>query len=63
MINKKLKNVFSTTRDPYGPAPQQMSLFPQEKAGRDLEQLKIKTLLKAFYGTADNNVNADRSGY
>ena len=62
MINRKLKNTLSTSRDPHGPAPQQMSLFPEEKPGRDLEQMKIKTLLKAFYKTADNNVDLKQAG-
>ena len=62
MINRKFKNALSTSRDPHGPAPQQMSLFPEEKPGRDLEQMKIKTLLKAFYKTADNNVTLEQAG-
>jgi hypothetical protein len=37
-----------------------MSLFPEEKPGRNLEKMKIKTLLKAFYKDADNNI-ADNS--
>lgn len=56
MISKKLKDVLPTSRDPYGPAPHQMSLFPEEKPGRNLEKMKIKTLLKAFYKDADNNI-------
>jgi hypothetical protein len=62
MMSRKLKNVLSTSRDPYGPAPQQMTLFPEEKPGRTLEQMKIKTLLKAFYKTADNNATVEQAG-
>lgn len=62
MINRKFKNVSSTSRDAYGPEPQQMSLFPEEKTGRDLEQMKIKTLLKAFYKTVDDNVTIEQTG-
>ena len=62
MMSRKFKNALSTPRDPYGPAPQQMSLFPEEKPGRDLERMKIKTLLKAFYKTVDNDVTVDRAG-
>ena len=54
MISKKFKDVLSVTRDPYGPAPQQMSLFPDEQPGRNLERMKIKTLLKAFYKNAND---------
>ncbi len=61
MMSRKFKNTFPGYRDPYGPAPQQMTLFPEEKPGRNLEQMKIKTLLKAFYKTADNNVSADHA--
>lgn len=61
MMSRKFKNTFPVSRDPYGPAPQQMTLFPEEKPGRSLEQMKIKTLLKAFYKTADNNVNVDHA--
>ena len=61
-MNRKFKNELSTSRDPYGPVQQQMSLFPEEKPGRNLEQMKIKTLLKAFYKTSDNNVAVDESG-
>lgn len=62
MISKKLKDVLSTSRDPYGPVPQQMSLFPEEKTGRNLEQLKIKSLLKAFYKSADSDVAIEQAG-
>jgi len=62
MMSRKFKNGVSTSRDAYGPAPQQMTLFPEEKSGRDLEQMKIKTLLKAFYKNADNNVSVEQAG-
>ena len=62
MISRKFKSALSTSRDPYGPAPQQMTLFPEEKPGRNLEQMKIRTLLKAFYKNADNNVTAGQAG-
>lgn len=62
MMSRKFKNVLSTYRDPYGPAPQQMTLFPEEKQGRNLERMKIKTLLKAFYKTEDNDVTAGQAG-
>lgn len=62
MISKKLKDALSTTRDPYGPAPQQMTLFPEENPGRNLEKMKIKTLLKAFYKNADDNVAIEQAG-
>ena len=45
MISKRLKDTLTPTRDPYGPAPQQMTLFPEEKPGANLERMKIKTLL------------------
>lgn len=54
MISKKFKDSLSASRDPYGPAPQQMTLFPEEKPGRNLEKMKIRTLLKAFYKNADD---------
>ncbi|MGB5277893.1 MAG: hypothetical protein WBP02_12045 [Gammaproteobacteria bacterium] len=60
MTNKKFKNVSSTSQDPYGPAPQQMNLFPEEKPG--LKQMKIKTLLKAYYKTVDNDVAIEQTG-
>ena len=53
MISKGLKDRLTPTRDPYGPAPQQMTLFPEEKSGASLERMKIKTLLKAFYKNND----------
>jgi len=62
MMSRKFKNVISNSRDPYGPAPQQMTLFPEEKQGRNLEQMKIKNLLKAFYKTADNRVSGHQAG-
>lgn len=62
MISKKLKDALSAPRDPYGPAPQQMTLFPEEKPGRNLEKMKIKTLLKAFYKNADDNVAIEQAG-
>ena len=61
-MSRKFKNVVSTSRDPYGPAPQQMTLFPEEKPGRDLERMKIKTLLKACYKTADKNITVEQAG-
>lgn len=60
-MSRKFKNTLSASRDPYGPAPQQMTLFPEEKPGRNLEQMKIRTLLKAFYKNADNNVSAGQA--
>jgi hypothetical protein len=62
MNNKKFKNVSSTSFDPYGPPPQQMTLFPEEKSGCNLEKMKIKTLLKGFYKTVDNDVAVEQSG-
>jgi len=61
MINRKSKNVLTTSRDTYSHAPQQMTLFPEEESGRNLEQMKIKTLLKAFYKTADNGVTVEQA--
>ena len=58
MISKRLKETLTPNRDPYGPAPQQMTLFPEEKSGVNLERMKIKTLLKAFYKSADESVTA-----
>ncbi len=60
-MSRKFKNTLSASRDPYGPAPHQMTLFPEEKPGRNLEQMKIRTLLKAFYKNADNNVSAGQA--
>lgn len=60
-MSRKFKNALSASRDPYGPAPHQMTLFPEEKPGRNLEQMKIRTLLKAFYKNADNNVSAGQA--
>lgn len=62
MVSRKFKNEVSTSRDAYGPEPQQMTLFPEEKSGRDLEHMKIKTLLNAFYKTEDNNVTVEQAG-
>ena len=62
MISKKFKDTLSGSRDPYGPAPQQMTLFPEEKPGRNLEKMKIKTLLKAFYKNADDSVAIEQAG-
>jgi len=62
MISKRLKDTFTVTRDPYGPAPQQMTLFPDEQPGANLERLKIKTLLKAFYKSANDSLAAERAG-
>ena len=62
MISKRLKETLTPTRDPYGPAPQQMTLFPEEKPGANLERMKIKTLLKAFYKSADESVAAGQVG-
>lgn len=61
MTNRKFKNELTAFRDPYGPAPQQMKLFPEEKLGPELEQMKIKTLLKAFYKAADSNVTVEQA--
>ena len=62
MIDRRFKNTLSTSRTPHGPVPQQMSLFPEEKPGANLEQMKIKTLLKAFYKTADDNITVKQTG-
>ena len=62
MMNRKFKNGLSVSRDAHATAPQQMTLFPEEKPGRDLEQMKIKTLLKAFYKTTDSNVTPGQAG-
>jgi len=62
MISKKFKDSLSNSRDPYGPAPQQMTLFPEERPGRNLEKMKIKTLLKAFYKSPDDNVAIEQAG-
>ena len=62
MISKRLKDTFTVTRDPYGPAPQQMTLFPDEQPGANLERMKIKTLLKAFYKSADDSLAVERAG-
>jgi hypothetical protein len=62
MIDRKSKSVLSVSREPCAPAPQQMSLFPEEKPGRNLEQMKIRTLLKACYKTADNNATGKQAG-
>ncbi|WP_455207335.1 hypothetical protein [Kaarinaea lacus] len=61
MISKKFKDALSTSRDPYGPAPQQMTLFPEEKPGRNLEKMKIQTLLKAFYKNADDSAVVEQA--
>lgn len=61
MISKKFKDVLTNSRDPYGPAPQQMTLFPEEKPGHNLEKMKIKTLLKAFYKNADDSVVVEQT--
>lgn len=58
MISKRLKETLTPSRDLHGPAPQQMTLFPEEKPGSSLERMKIKTLLKAFYKSADDSVAA-----
>ena len=62
MISRKSKNISSTSRDPFGPVPQQMTLFPDEKSGSNLEKMKIKTLLKAFYKTKDNGLTVEQTG-
>ena len=62
MISKRLKETLTPARDPYGPAPQQMTLFPEEKTGVNLERMKIKTLLKAFYKSTDEAVTAGQMG-
>ena len=62
MMNRRFKNELSVSRDAHAAAPQQMTLFPEEKSGRDLERMKIKTLLNAFYKTADNHVSARKGG-
>jgi len=62
MISKRLKETFIPSRDPYGPAPQQMTLFPEEQPGVNLERMKIKTLLKAFYKSANDSLTAGQAG-
>ena len=60
-MSRKFENVLPTFRDPDGPAPHQMTLFPEEKPGKNLEQMKIKTLLKAIYKTTHNNLTVDQA--
>lgn len=62
MISKRLKETFTSSRDPYGPAPQQMTLFPEEQPGVNLERMKIKTLLKAFYKSANDSLAVEQAG-
>ena len=62
MISKRLKDTFTSSRDPYGPAPQQMTLFPEEQPGVNLERMKIKTLLKAFYKSANDSLAVEQAG-
>ena len=62
MNNSKFNQGLSAAPESYVAEPQQMTLFPEEKPGRDLEQMKIRTLLKAFYKTADDNVAVDQAG-
>ena len=62
MMNRRLKNELSVSSDAHAAVPQQMTLFPEEKPGRDLERMKIKTLLNAFYKTADNRVTDRKAG-
>ena len=54
MIYKQPTTIHSDSQDPFGPAPQQMTLFQDDMPGRDLEKMKIKTLLKNFYKEVDN---------
>jgi len=62
MISKRLKEVLTPSRDPFGPAPQQMTLFPDEQPGVNLERMKIKTLLRAFYKSADDSLTVGQAG-
>lgn len=66
MFSKKLKAPLTSIHHPYDPAPQQMTLFPEEKPGVSLERMKIKTLLKAFYKSAESSFThtkaAERAG-
>ena len=62
MISKRLKEALTSSPDPYGPAPQQMTLFPEEQPGVNLERMKIKTLLKAFYKSANDSLTAGQAG-
>jgi len=58
MFYKQLTTILSGGQDPFAPVPQQMTLFPDDLPGRDLEKLKIKTLLKNFY-KKEHNENSD----
>ena len=60
MMNRKLKNVGSNSHDAYGPEPKQMSLFPEEKPGKNLEQMRIKNLLKAYYKSTVNSTSVEQ---
>jgi len=39
-----------------------MTLFPEEQPGVNLERMKIKTLLKAFYKSANDSLTAGQAG-
>lgn len=60
MITSKLKHMTKHTTgngQPHQPQlTEQMTLFPEEKPGRNLEKLKMKMLLKAFYKQADEAI-------
>ena len=61
-MSRKYNSVLSSSRNPHGSTPQQMSLFPEEKPGKDLERMKIKTLLRSFYKTSEINVTGEQAG-
>ena len=57
MITTKFKNaVKHSIMNHQQQLTEQMSLFPEEKPGRNLEKLKMKMLLKAFYKQADEAI-------
>ena len=57
MITSKLKHSLKRSANNHQPQlTEQMTLFPDEKPGRNLEKLKMKMLLKAFYKQADEAI-------
>ena len=59
-MKRKLKNVGSSSHDAYGQEPKQMNLFPEEQPGKNLEQMRIKNLLKAYYKSAVNTTPVEQ---